>query len=177
MKPISVRRLPYLGLALAWLVASIHLGWEHTHGGVHSHHLLNREDLPSVSNWWGLLTMPVLGWLASCAVAHRAAAQPREGAKALAGFAGALLLGAALAGAFATGQEALTSALFLSTLAAGLVLPIYRPEYVFGYVIGMSFVFGAVLPMLVGGVAAALSATAHAVARTVWRLARAQFRA
>lgn len=27
--------------------------WQHFHGGVPSHHLLHRSDLPAVSNWWG----------------------------------------------------------------------------------------------------------------------------
>jgi hypothetical protein len=29
------------------------LAWNHFHGGVPSHHILAREDLPEISNWWG----------------------------------------------------------------------------------------------------------------------------
>ncbi|MFZ4477382.1 MAG: hypothetical protein ACOYPR_19455, partial [Saprospiraceae bacterium] len=39
------------------------LFWQHLHGGVPSHHILQRADLPEISNWWGGLLLPVLTWL------------------------------------------------------------------------------------------------------------------
>lgn len=36
--------------------------WEHYHGGVPSHHILAREDLPEFSNWWGGLLLPLLSF-------------------------------------------------------------------------------------------------------------------
>ena len=39
-----------------------HLAWEHFHGGVVSHHLLNRADLPAISNAWGAVFLPALAW-------------------------------------------------------------------------------------------------------------------
>ena len=38
------------------------LFWEHFNGGVTSHHLLHQEDLPSISNWWSGLLLPILTW-------------------------------------------------------------------------------------------------------------------
>ena len=38
------------------------LAWNHYHGGVPSHHILHREDLPAISNWWGGLLLPLLTW-------------------------------------------------------------------------------------------------------------------
>lgn len=38
------------------------LVWEHFNGGVASHHILDRADLPSISNWWGGLVLPLLTW-------------------------------------------------------------------------------------------------------------------
>lgn len=32
-------------------------------GGVVSHHLFENKDLPKISNWWGILTKPVVSWL------------------------------------------------------------------------------------------------------------------
>jgi uncharacterized membrane protein YeaQ/YmgE (transglycosylase-associated protein family) len=169
------RLLPY-GLGLALLATAAHLGWESTHGGVQSHHLLNRADLPAISNWWGLLFLPVLGWLASRVVDHRVASRGGTVARALAAFAGALLLGAALSVAFATRSQAAASGIFFSILAAGLVVRTYRAEYVFGFVLGMTFVFGSVLPTLVASVAATISAVSHLVARPAcaWALRRAR---
>ena len=38
------------------------LAWDYWHGGVPRHHLLANPALPSVSNWWGALLLPVLTW-------------------------------------------------------------------------------------------------------------------
>ena len=48
-------------LTVAVLLAEIgHLAWEHFHGGIASHHFLNRADMPAVSNGWGLLLLPAI---------------------------------------------------------------------------------------------------------------------
>ncbi len=168
--------LPY-GLGLAFLAAALHLGWEIAHGGVGSHHLLARDDLPAISNWWGLLILPALGWLASRVVARRARANEGAAARAMAGFAGAVLVGIALSASFAAGYESVSSGIFFGALASGVVLPVYRAEYVFGFVLGMTFVFGSVLPSIAASVAAALSAAAHFAVRpalaSLWRKVRA----
>jgi hypothetical protein len=44
----------------ALLFAAAHLGFEHFNGGVQSHHLLQRADMPSISNWLGLGLLPLL---------------------------------------------------------------------------------------------------------------------
>ena len=173
----STDRLLRYGPGLAVLATAAHLGWEYAQGGVRSHHLLNRQDLPAISNWWGLLLLPLLGWLASQIVAHRVSSGRGTIARALAAFGGSLLAGAALSGAFAAGHETATSAIFLVTLASGLVLRTYRAEYAFGFVVGMTFVFGSVLPALVAAVAASISAIAHLVIRPVLASALRRVRA
>ena len=47
----------------AFLVTLLILLWEYFNGGVVSHNLLAREDLPAFSNFWGLLTVPLLFWI------------------------------------------------------------------------------------------------------------------
>ena len=159
--------VPY-GVGLAVLTAALHLGWELTHGGVKSHHLLADPDLPAISNWWGLLILPALGWVASRTFTGRV--RNNEGAvtRAVAGFVGAAVVGIALSAAFTAGYESVSSGLFYGVLASGLVLPIYRAEYIFGFVLGMTFVFGSVLPLIAALVAAAISAAAHFLVRPVF---------
>jgi len=36
------------------------LFWEYFHGGVTSHHILHQKDLPSISNWWSGIFLPIL---------------------------------------------------------------------------------------------------------------------
>jgi len=157
----TIYRFLHYGLGLALLAAAIHLGWEYSHGGVRSHHLLARRELPAVSNWWGLLVLPVLGWIASRTAVHRAAHDERAASRSVAAFLGSLSVGATLSASFTMGYESFASGLFLTSLAAGLVLPTYRAEYMFGFVLGMTFVLGSVLPTIVALLAAAISAAAY----------------
>ena len=162
-------RLALTAAALAFELT--HLAWELLHGGVASHHLLNRADLPAISNWCGLLLIPVLAWFLAGRLQQRIAAQG-TGSRAIdAGFAGALAYGAALALAFATQFEAI-SFIFFALFAIGLLVPIYRAQYVLGFVLGMTFTFGAVLPTIIATVIAGFSALMHLIFRSLRRLVR-----
>lgn len=159
----KLQRLTWYVVAFAVLFAVALLGWEYMHGGVPSHHFLDRRDMPAVSNWWMLIVLPVLGWLASRSVMRRAPADPNALIKAFAAVIGAALVGIALAIAFVTthGQGNASSIIFFAAILSGLVLPIYRAEYIFGFVLGMAFTFGAVLPTLFALIAACISAIFH----------------
>ncbi len=54
----------------------------------------------------------------------------------------ALSFGAAMAVTFFTGHEPVTRYLFFSLLALAVFLPIYRPESLLGFVLGVSVAFG-----------------------------------
>ena len=175
-------------LTVAVLLAEIgHLAWEHFHGGIASHHFLNRADLPAVSNAWGLLLLPVMSWflggialrrsIATAAAVTINAPGGQAEAAGLArgvfvGFFAELLFGASLAATFSLGYQDVTSILFFGMLLLALVFRVYRAECVLGFVLGMTFTFGAILPALVASVTAVISAVAHRVryplARRVW---------
>jgi Na+/citrate or Na+/malate symporter len=89
-----------------------------------------------------------------------------------AGFAAALLLGAALALSFSLKLQAVTELVFFTLLALAVLLPAHRPECLLGFVLGMSWTFGAAIPTLVGGVIAGLSWALRSIARRAWQLAR-----
>ncbi len=38
------------------------LAWNYFNGGVPSHNILAKADMPSISNWWGALLIPLLTW-------------------------------------------------------------------------------------------------------------------
>lgn len=165
-----------LVLTVAALCAELfHLGWEHTHGGVLAHHLLNDPDLPAISNWWGALLIPLLTWWLvgriGRSVAARQRGQERSAIAPWTGFVGALVYGGALATAFSLGSP-VAELLFFALLALALIVSAWRAEFVLGFVLGMTFVFGAVLPTLIAAVLAALSWVAHAAAGAVWRRLR-----
>lgn len=142
---------------------------EHLNGGVRSHHLLDRRDLPAISNWFGLVVLPLLGWLLDVRLRDHMTSVTKSGPPIgiVIGLVCSLLYGAALAASFQVGASGITSGLFVGLFVAAAVLSIYRVEYIFGFVVGMTFTFGAVLPVLVALVVAAVSALVHVALRAV----------
>lgn len=155
--------------SLALVAELAHLGWEYSHGGVLAHHLLNRADLPAISNWLGILLIPALTWYLVGRMQRRLAQRSASNYAVLAAFFASLAYGAALALAFTMGQELVTY-LFLGLLVVALLAPAYRSEYVLGFVLGMTFTFGAVLPTIIACVLAAFSRLTHWLFGSVWRL-------
>ena len=161
-----------------YLTASItlaelaHLTWEHFHGGIRSHHFLNSADMPAISNAWGALLLPLLTWFLSTFIQKRIAltSDAKDSSQKLptsivVGFLGAVLFGILLSASFTSGHETITEYLFMGVLLLALLLPVYRPECVLGFVLGMTFTFGAILPTVVASVIAAFSALVHLCVR------------
>ncbi len=143
---------------LALLLAGAQLGWEHLHGGIAVHHVLNRADLPGLSNAWGLLTLPALAAWASGRIARR---WPQGRTRIAIGFGVALLFGALISLGFVQDWPELSATALFSMIALALALPGYRPECWLGFVLGMMWTFGGVLPTLIGGGITGLSALIH----------------
>ncbi len=141
------------------------LAWTHYHGGVPSHHLLQRKDLPAISNWWGGILLPLLAWITMYRISKRLK-NKGSGGEAMKrlirniafGFSGSLLFGIVLSVCFTLGYNDFTGYMVDSLLLLFFLLPIFRSEYLLGFVIGMTITFGAVLPtafaLLVAGISA-----------------------
>ncbi|MBL8523441.1 MAG: hypothetical protein JNN20_07125 [Betaproteobacteria bacterium] len=151
-----------------FLLEFLHLAWEHTHGGIVSHHFLARADMPAISNAWGLILLPALTWFLAGRIQRRVAlhssstaAKPEFPKSIVIGFVATLLFGAALSVAFVGGYKDITSYLFFGMLLSAVVLPVYRAECVLGFVLGMTLTFGAILPTIIGAIIATVSAALH----------------
>lgn len=164
-KRVPQVRLPLIMLVLLWEI--IHLGWEQFHGGVRSYHFLAMEEMPVISNWWELL--PVRPRLVRCGSNSKRMDTASEGKDAkstmpvgtIVGFIVPLVFGLLLSFSSTNGYDDITSYLFFGMFALALLLPIHRGECLLGFVLGMTFTFGAILPMLIGSILAALSALVH----------------
>ena len=129
--------------------AAAFVGFEYFGGGVKTHHFLARADLPGFSNWLSLIVLPVLG------IVLAVRAKSDEGAQAgsilsptlVAGTLGSLAYGAALAASFHFGLAQVSLVLFLGLFLFSVALPVYRAEYTFGFVVGMTITFGSVIPL------------------------------
>ena len=163
------RHIPALfALFSVGFVAAL-LAHEHFDGGVRSHHLLDGPDFPAISNWFGLIVLPLLGWLLGARLRKQMTSAVAHGSSMRSGIClvCSLLYGAALATSFEAGAPSMASGLFLGLFLLAVALPLYRIEYIFGFVVGMAFTFGAVLPALVAVVVAAVSALVHFAFRAV----------
>ena len=124
MPAVSVSDRRILLTLLAFGAEAGILAWEYLNGGVRSHHLLANPDLPAVSNWWGLLLIPLLTWWTMTQLRRRIdhSAQPSaQGFAALAAFVCALAYGLALSLLFSHGSMLVDYA-FFGLLALALVL-------------------------------------------------------
>ncbi|MBT2556848.1 hypothetical protein J7E24_03560 [Hymenobacter sp. ISL-91] len=113
--------------------------------------------MPEISNWWGGLLLPLLAGLLLFRIRKQALSQtdshstPTQALlRALYGFVGALLFGVLIAVLFTAGKSDMAGNLLLGLFAFAFFVPIYRPECLLGFVLGMTYTFGAVLPMLIG---------------------------
>lgn len=134
------------------------LAWNYYHGGVPSHHLLAREDMPAVSNWWGGVLLPVLTWFLLYRLEKRIKDKKSNSAQypksVMYAFIAALMFGVLLSAFFALRYSGIPGYMLQSVFVIALFFPIYRAECLLGFVIGMTFTFGAVLPTGVGAVLA-----------------------
>ncbi len=151
--------LPFGAVALVGL----QLLWEHLHGGVLSHNILNRADLPAISNGWGLFTVPALAWLA----VWRAEKEARPLRTFVSGFTVALLVGLIVAVLFRANVHDYILYVLGAAILLGLVFPAYRFECLLGFFLGMMVVFGGVLPLIPALPIMVVSFVARVV---VWRM-------
>lgn len=176
------RRLHQLRVRATLLITLLMWGlllWQHLHEGVPSHSFNAREDMPAISNWWGALLVPALTSFLLGRIRQRLmrptgwqGATSKQTLLTGAGFAGALLFGATIAALFTAGQEEATSHMATALLPLALLFPIYRAEYVLGFVLGMTFTFGAVLPIGFASLVALAAAAIGLPVRHVFRLLR-----
>jgi hypothetical protein len=148
------------------------LSWQQLNGGVPSHSFLARKDMPSISNWWGLLTLPLLTWFALGNLQGRLAAGRTTRQAALLGAAGAAAFGALLAGSYTLGYAEVPRMQVNLIPVLALAFPIYRAEYLLGFVLALSYTFGGVLPLVIGTVFALGGAALHIVPRWLWQRVR-----
>ncbi len=155
----SSRTVSPLVPVAAFVFALAHIGFEYFNGGVKTHHFLARADLPGFSNWLGLLVLPLLGGFLAIRIKSLQGRQASGIFQRLvaAGLLGSLVYGAALAASFHFGLPEVSKWLFMGLFLCSIVLPVYRAEYMLGFVVGMTITFGSVIPLTFALVFATIS--------------------
>ena len=148
-KMLSLRNVSPLAPIAGLVFALAFVAFEYFNGGVKTHHFLARADLPGFSNWLTLLVLPVLGvaFAARASIEKTSHANGATSQQLAVGAVSSLLYGGALAASFLLGLGQLSLVLFLGLFLLAIVLPIYRAEFIFGFVAGMTIAFGSVIPL------------------------------
>ncbi|WKW11202.1 hypothetical protein Strain138_000437 [Pseudogemmatithrix spongiicola] len=159
-----------------WFTASVALvtcallTWQQLHGGVPAHSFLSRDDMPSISNWWGALSLPLFTWFAVGNTQRRVALGRSSNRSAVMAAIGAAAFGTVLAVSYSLGYSEVPRLQVRLLPLLALALPIYRAEYLLGFVLALSYTFGGVLPIVIGSIFALGGSVVHLAPR--WLLRR-----
>lgn len=176
MKALTVNKVKYGLVCFAFIFVAIQLAIEHFHGGVERHYLMADPEMPSFSNWWGLVILPVFAWLAAILLKKRVGGQIKSDANEteiprsfVFGLFGMLIVSALQSVAFEVGFPSVTMYLALAVLLVSLFVPIYRAECFFGHLVGATFTFGPIIPLIGISITAIVSAASHFIAKPILR--------
>lgn len=145
-----------------------HLLWDHFHGGVPSHHILQRADLPSISNWWGGIVVPLVSWFLLLRIRKRVNNETLKTNRlnnAVFAFLGALLFGILLSFFFTIGSN-IPGYMMMGAVLISFFMPLYKAEFLLGFIIGMTYTFGGILPTGVGIIFTIIFAITYKFVRT-----------
>ena len=149
--------------AISLIIWSL-LAWQYFHDGIPSHHFLADKNMPLVSNGWGAVVIPILTWFLLFRVEKRLFVTsdtipfPTQTIKA---FSGALILGLALSLAINYDFKTFSSNVPLILIILAFFIPTFRSEYLLGFVLGLAYTLGGVLPTVVGSILLLVSAAVH----------------
>ena len=136
----------------------------------------------SISNGWGAVLLPLLTWYLLYRIQKRAFAKQDGYTQAshillngLFGWVGALLFGILLSAFFTFGYADVCGYMLVGLLPLALFFPIYRAEYLLGFVMGMTFTFGAVLPTGIGIILGFIGLVLYLSIRAGIRFTRSKF--
>ncbi|WP_299680705.1 hypothetical protein [uncultured Dokdonia sp.] len=128
------------------------LAWDYFHDGVPTHYILHDDNLPGFSNWWGAITIPLVTWGLLYLIYLRTLKEVSKNISAsiIYGFIGFLLYAIVSSFFFKAGLETVLMYMAISLMILSFFVPIYRPECLLGYILGMTYMFGSILPLLFG---------------------------
>lgn len=135
--------------------------YDYYNGGVPKHHLFAKKELPEISNWWGAISIPLVTFLLLHRIKKRFNSENvisiKTLMKVLYSFVIALLYAALLSVLFSFGNSQITGIFFQLILVIALFFPIYKSEYCLGFIIGLTYTFGGVLPIIICSILVVIS--------------------
>lgn len=133
-------------------LVGLHLTWEHFNGGIITHHLLAKDDMPGISNWWGLVTIPILTLITIFLVQNKYKNKDdKSGLSTVTiGFLRGLGFGVLIAVLWELKLENVLQYVILLPIVIAFFTPVHYIQNLLGFVLGMTFTFGGILPIGIG---------------------------
>lgn len=153
-----------------------HIGWDHFHGGIPTHYLLHDDSLPGIPNWLGGLVLPFFTWFLLYRI-HKRIDKPEilvasESLRsAVIRFFIAMTIAITIA-IFFTYEIDVIDYIMLGIFILAFIFPLYKSEYLLGWVIGSTFTFGAIIPIAFGSIFALICFIFYKISRTALVLFR-----
>lgn len=148
-------KIKALIVGIVTLLIFTFLFWEYFHGGVTSHHILHQQDFPSISNWWSGLLLPILTWLLLSRIEKRIdmqSSQTQHSNKSISKicwmFLTALVFGVLLSISFVNEYKPFLDNVLYILIILSFIIPIFYSEFILGFILGMTYTFGAIIPTL-----------------------------
>jgi len=157
-----------------------HLAWDHFNGGVPTHFIMQSGDLPGISNWWGGFAFPLFTWFLLYRIKQRVnndtvSDEVNSLRKIIYKFVAGLTFGVALSLFFTIGIS-VTDYMMIGLFLMSFFIPIYRVEYLLGFVVGTAYTFGAIIPIVFGTVLTVLFALIYKSTQAITVYLRSKFR-
>lgn len=150
------------------------LFWEHFHGGVTSHHLLHQQDLPSISNWWSGILLPILTWFLLSRIEKRLdknISQTKQTNNAVSTvfwlFITGLVFGILLSTSFTNEYKPFLDNVLYVIIILSFIIPVYYSEFILGFILGMTYTFGAIIPTVFILIVAVIGLVAYRLIRPI----------
>ena len=170
---------PKLGLQRRILLTTIstlavwsHIIWDHFHGGIPVHYVLRNPDLPGIPNWLGGIIFPFFTWHLLYSI-HKRIDKPdltvtsERFNRVILRFFASFCVSVLIAICYLNGIDAVDF-IMVSLFILAFIFPLYKSEFLLGWVLGSAFTFGAILPMVFGSILAGLFFILFKIPRKVW---------
>ncbi len=133
-----------------------HITWDFFHGGIPTHYLLHDDNLPGIPNWLGGLALPFFTWFLLYRI-HKRIDKPEMPvtSERLRSVISRFLLAMGISIAisiFFTFEIDVIDYIMLTIFVLAFIFPLYKSEYLLGWVIGSTFTFGAIIPIGFGSI-------------------------
>jgi len=129
-----------------------HVVWDYFDTGIPTHYLFQDENMPGIPNWLGALVLPFFTWFLLGRIQKRMNRSNSDETLKKIGFRflAALLFAITISICFLN-DIMIVDYIMGTIFLLAFIFPLYKSEYLLGWVVGAAYTFGAIIPIAFGG--------------------------